>query len=123
MKPIDIIDPIPENSSYDFSFDCIDIIYNDLLPSDVKVYIYLTSDRSAPVYINNRNGTVTAGLALNGTTVTLHMSPDDNEIIAAPTDEGYFEAHTILFEMFYNSGVDKFYVEFRAKIQNFRVVS
>jgi hypothetical protein len=115
--------PIHENSSYDFELaDFFQIDDSALTISDVKVYVYLAGDYDPPVYINDRDGSNNEGLTLLNNAVSFHMSPKDNVIVLTDKPHRY-ETHTVLFEIFYNSGADKFYVEFELKIKNLSVVN
>lgn len=119
----EIKDPINEKTSYDFNLsDFIQIDNSTLTITNVKVYVFVTGDYDPPKYINGRDGTDNTGLTLQDNIVSFHMSPADNPI--ALTDiKNYFEAHTVRFEVFYNSGDDKFYIEFELKIRNLEIVS
>jgi len=110
-----------EQSTYDISFDCKQIDGLELNPSDVKVYVFLTGDYDPPQYINNRNGSDSTGLVLNEDSISFHMSPADNAMVLTEVGS-YFETHSVLFEIFYNSANDKIFIEFQIKIKNLAII-
>ena len=117
----EIVEPVNEGSAYDIKLgDFVQVDNSTLTISNVKVYVFVTGNYVPPKYVNNRDGSNNTGLVLQDNTVTFHLSAADNAIIL-PDKPNYYERHTVLFEIFYNSGADKFYVEFELKVRNLSI--
>jgi hypothetical protein len=111
-----INEPIFAGTSYDIAFDCQQINNDPLNPSSVKVYVMLTGDYNQPQYINNRNGSNSAGLNFNESSISLHLSPGDSALLNEDGGHDFYEIHSIIFEVSYNNDTDKFFEEFRINI-------
>lgn len=110
-------DAIYEESSFDIEFDVLDKDDGPVTPSSLKVYVFLDEDATdgSPTYINSRDGTDGTGLTNSANTVSLHLSPDDNQI---QNSEAAYEYHRIAIEVFYNADADKDIFEWLIKVEN-----
>lgn len=107
-----------EETTFEIQFDVKDSISGlDVTPSSLKVFVYLDEDPSdgSPTYINGRDGTDATGLSNSGNTVTMHLSPADNQIQNA---ESPYESHRVAIQVFYNGDVDRDVFEWILKIRN-----
>lgn len=121
MPMIRFKDRIPENSSYDINFECMQLNGTDALPlSDVKVYIMVAGHDNEGVWVNSRNGTSNTGLVLQSNEVSFHLLPADNAIVdRALYAKSGCETHIIRFELIYDAGLgasDKAWVEWWIEI-------
>jgi len=110
-----------ELDSYHIKFSLRDpILGTSIIPSDVKVYIFLKGGTTSPVYINGRDGTKSSGMTWGGgsNSVRLDMLPADNSIIGNYPNTSGYEYHVVRFNVKYNSGVDNFTLEFILKVRN-----
>jgi len=115
-----ITNSVDEESSYDISFDCFESDGITVLPpSNVKVYIFVTGQITNSPWVNDRDGTDSTGLSVDGNSVTFHLSPDDNKIVdrSKYAKSGY-ESHTVRFEVFYNSDSDKYYLDLVLRVRD-----
>jgi len=112
-------DAIYEESSWDLDFDVFEKDgTTPVTPSSVKLYVMLKNTADSPTYINDRDGiTNTDGITIDTNSVSIHLDPDDNQIVGSDAFEDLrFEIHTILVEVQYNVGNDRDFFEWELKI-------
>ena len=110
-----VSEEIFEGTSLNINFDCLDIDDESLPISSIKVYVFVADREDVSEYINGRDGSNSANLTFTDNHVVFDLMPPDN--IVVNDDVRYFETHSVLFEMFYNSDTDVAKVEFRVAVK------
>lgn len=118
-------DEICEKSSWDLSFS---VFASDgetpVEPSGLKLYVFLKDTADSPTYINGRNGTYNDGLTNNENAVSLHLSPDDNQIVGSGDYADLpYEDHIVLIEIEYNAAADQDFFEWQLRVRNLQPVT
>ena len=116
---------IYEESTWELDFDVFEKDGTTAVtPSTVKIYLYLADSENSPTYINGRDGTDSTGVSNNANAISIHLSPDDNQIIGtADFDDVRHEKHTLLVEVLYNADADRDFFEFALTVKNIRPVT